>query len=204
MLPRRAIDIVRSAIGYFCLLFWSIRFKGVENIPLSGGLIVASNHQTYLDPFWLSLPFNRPLRYLAWDAAFGWPVIGRLIESLGAWPLQLEKGSPSIIRRSLEWLGEGGTMVIFPEGKRGRPDGSMIGFKVGAVRLALQAGVPILPVTIRGANRIWPTGRSLPRLGCIEIIYHPLYRAALQPGEDLRACARRESERLAAVIGSAL
>ena len=41
-----------------------------------GGLIVASNHQTYIDPFWVSYPIRRPVRYLAWDAAFNWPVVG--------------------------------------------------------------------------------------------------------------------------------
>ena len=124
---------------------------------------------------------------------------------LGAWPLQLEGSDPAAIRRSLQWLRNGGAVVIFPEGGRGQPDGSMIRFKGGAIRIALEAGVPILPVTIKGANRVWPSGRRLPRIGGdVEITFHPLYEVSQQVGEEARACARRESEALAAIIGSAL
>lgn len=84
------------------------------------------------------------------------------------------------------------------------PDGSMIRMKGGAVRMALEAGVPILPVTIRGANRVWPEGRRLPRPGKVEIIYHPLIYVQQRAGEETRACARRETESLAAIIRSAL
>jgi 1-acyl-sn-glycerol-3-phosphate acyltransferase len=76
--------------------------------------------------------------------------------------------------------------------------------KGGAVRIALEAAVPILPVTIRGANRVWPAGQRLPRPGTVEIIYHPLINVEQLPGEETRACARRETERLSAIIGSAL
>ena len=95
-------------------------------------------------------------------------------------------------------------LVIFPEGGRGQPDGSMIEFKGGAARLALEADVPILPVTIRGANRVWPAGRHLPRLAQVEITYHPLFLVEQRPNEEKSACARRESDRLAGIIRTAL
>jgi 1-acyl-sn-glycerol-3-phosphate acyltransferase len=76
----------------------------------------------------------------------------------------------------------------------------MLRFKGGAVRLALDAGVPILPVTIRGAHRVWPIGQTIPQPAAVEIIYHPLFTVQQQPGEETRVCARRETERLAAVI----
>jgi 1-acyl-sn-glycerol-3-phosphate acyltransferase len=70
--------------------------------------------------------------------------------------------------------------------------------------MALDAGVPILPVTIRGANRVWPASKILPRRGKIEIIYHDLFHVEQRPGEETRACARRETERLSEIIRSAL
>jgi 1-acyl-sn-glycerol-3-phosphate acyltransferase len=76
--------------------------------------------------------------------------------------------------------------------------------KGGAVRMALEAGVPILPVTIRGANKVWPASRLFPRFGKVEIIYHPVFHVEQRPGEEPRACARRETERLAAIIASEL
>jgi 1-acyl-sn-glycerol-3-phosphate acyltransferase len=104
----------------------------------------------------------------------------------------------------LQWLKDGGAVMIFPEGARGNPDGSMIRFKPGAVRMALETGVPILPVTIRGAHRVWPKCYRVPRLARVEIIYHPVYKIEQQEGEENRQCARRETDRLAQIIRSAL
>lgn len=204
VLPEWMLSSVRTTLRFAWRVLFRIRYHGLEQVPPSGGLIIAANHQTYIDPFWLAAPIRRPVRFLAWDAAFKWPLIGRTIELLGAWPLQVEGTDPSAIRRTLEWLSEGGAVVIFPEGGRGRPDGSMIRFKGGAARMALEADVPILPVTISGANRVWPAGRHIPRLRQVEITYHPLFHVEQRPDEEKGACARRESERLAAVIQSAL
>ncbi len=204
VLPQWVLDAIRPAVGSLGRLLWDLRLHGRENIPLQGGLIIASNHQAYLDPFVISIPIKRPIRYLAWNVALNWPLIGRLMRILGAWPLQLEGSDPSAIRRSLQWLRNGGAVMIFPEGGRGRPDGSMVRFKAGAVRMALEAGVPILPVTIRGADRVWPIGRWLPRRGKVQIVYHPVIQVEQRAGEELRACARRENARLAEIIGSAL
>jgi len=184
-------------------MFWKIEFRGVENVPATGGLIVAANHQTYLDPFWLSLPIKRPTRYLAWSDAFRWPIVGRGLVWLGAWPLAREGSDPAAIRRSLQWLRDCGAVVIFPEGSRSTVEGSLDRFKAGAVRLALEAEVPILPVTIKGGNRVWPRGWRFPRPGKVVVTYHPPYQVNC-PDEETRAYARRESEHLAQVIGSAL
>jgi 1-acyl-sn-glycerol-3-phosphate acyltransferase len=198
------INLLRPIISLISRVFWHVKHIGVEHIPRSGGVIIAANHQSYLDPVWLSLPVRRPVRFLAWNVALGWPIVGRLMRFLGAWPLQIEGSDPAAIRRSLQWLRDGGAVVIFPEGGRGQPDGSMIRFKIGAIRIALEAGVPILPVTVRGGNRVWPSGRRIPRLGNVEIIYHPLYRVNPRDDEETRALARRESQVLEEIIGSAL
>ncbi len=184
--------------------FWNLKLKGLENIPKEGGLLIAANHQSYLDPFLISIPIHRPLRFLAWSEATEWPVAGKMMKLMGAWPLQLQGSDPGAIRRSIQWLREGGALVIFPEGGRGLPNGSMVRFKGGAVRLALEAGVPILPVTIRGANRVWPAGRLVPRTGKIEVVYHPLHHVIQREGEETREWARRESDKLAEIIKSAL
>jgi len=123
----------------------------------------------------------------------------------GSWPLNLEGHDPAPIRLSLQWVREGGAVVLFPEGGRGNSDGSMKKFKPGAVRMALEAGVPILPVTIRGGQKVWPNTYRFPRLRqTVEVIYHPLFVIEQREGEDVRECARRETERLAEIIGSAL
>ncbi|HKP83595.1 MAG TPA: lysophospholipid acyltransferase family protein [Pyrinomonadaceae bacterium] len=203
-LPQWQLEILRPVVGFFSRVFFKIEFVGLENVPSDGGLIIAANHQTYMDPFWISVPIKRPTRYLAWSDAFRWPVVGRCLVWFGAWPLALEGSDPGPIRRSLQWLRDGGAVVIFPEGGRSTEGGSLERFKAGAVRLALEAQVPILPVTIKGGNRIWPRGWRFPRPGKVIVTYHPLHHAEQCPDEETRACARRESERLAKVIASAL
>lgn len=204
MLPQGVLSLMRPVVGLFSRAVWRLEHKGTENIPEDTGLIVAANHQSYGDPFWLAVPIKRPIRFLAWSEAFSWPVVGKAIGLLGAWPLHIEGSDPSAIRRSLTWLRDGGAVVIFPEGGRGLVDGSMVRMKGGAVRMALEAGVPILPVTIRGANKVWPAHQTFPRPGRVEIIYHPVMHVEQLPGEETRACARRETERLANIIRSAL
>ena len=203
-LPQSFLNLLRPVVGSVSRVFWRLEHSGTENIPFDRGVIVAANHQSYGDPFWLAVPVKRPIRFLAWSEAFRWPLVGKAIRLLGAWPLQIEGSDPAAIRRSLTWLRDGGVVVIFPEGARGLPDGSMVRMKAGAVRMALEAGVPILPVTIRGANRVWPAGRRLPRPGKVKITYHPLFFVEQRPGEEPRACARRETDRLAEIIRSGL
>jgi len=204
MLPQWALELMRPLVGGVSRLLWKIEFSGQEHVPEHGGVIIAANHQTYIDPFWLSLPIKRPIRYLAWSDAFGWPLVGRCLIWLGAWPLTVEGSDPSAIRRSLQWLREGGAVVIFPEGGRRTASGAVERFKAGAVRLALEANVPILPVTIKGGNRVWPRGWRVPRCSKVSIHYHPLQHPQQPADEETRAFARRESERLAKLIESAL
>jgi len=122
---------------------------------------------------------------------------------LGAWPLALEGSDPAAIRTSLQWLRNGGVVVIFPEGARSTDTGALDRFKAGAVRLAMEAQVPVLPVTIKGGNRVWPRGWRFPRFGKVVVTYHPLQHPECS-SEETRAYARRETEKLAQVIASAL
>jgi 1-acyl-sn-glycerol-3-phosphate acyltransferase len=203
-MPQWIIEAIRPLGLGLSKVLWRTRYTGLERVPLKGGLVIAANHQTYIDPFWVGLPIKRPMRFLAWDEAFDWPVVGKLMQLFGAWPIQIEGSDPTAIRRSLQWLKDGGAVVIFPEGARCKPTGELERFKNGAVRLALEANVPILPVTIRGGQRVWPKGWRLPRFNSVEVIYHPLRIITPQAGEEPRACARRETHQLAEIIGSAI
>lgn len=178
--------IARFIALFISKLCWRVKFTGKENIPqkMQGGLLIASNHQTYLDPFWICIPVKKRLRFMAWDEAFDWFLMGSLIRYLGAFPVNLSFGSAQSFRKALKVLREGAALVVFPEAAREFSDGKLLPFKSGAVKIAVYSGVPILPVTVRGGNRIWARDMKFPRFGKVEIIYHPLLETQ-KPDEGL-------------------
>ena len=194
-------------IGYvISKIFWFIRFEGRENIPADtfGGFIIAANHQTYIDPVWICLPMRRRVRYMAFDKAFEWRFIGPLIRYLGAFPVSLEFGSVKAMKTGIQTLQDGAALVVFPEGAREFADGEMLPVKTGAVHLAMHVGVPILPVTICGGNRIWPQKQKYPHLfRRVNITYHPLFFVTADENLALRENLDLWTTRLAEVIASA-
>jgi 1-acyl-sn-glycerol-3-phosphate acyltransferase len=197
-------NTVKAVLYPFFRVFWRIKYHQVENIPhdLPGGLIIAANHQTYLDPFWLSVPVKRPLRFMAWDKACGWFIIGPLIKKLGAFPVNVEHGGVESFKTAIRILKRGDTLVIFPEGTREFADGKLLPMKPGTVRIAVEAGVPILPVTIRGGNRVWSQEKKLPRLGKVDITYHPLLEVSHPENMTARVYAEQLTDKLEEIIDS--
>jgi 1-acyl-sn-glycerol-3-phosphate acyltransferase len=170
---RFLIAVISPLVHWFCRLFFKIKFVGVENIPEDGACIITPNHVTYADPIWITIPIRRRVYYMAWDKPFRIPVLGLLMRMFGAFPVNLDVAAdPSAGREAIELLRKGRALVMFPEGGRTRT-GKLMPFKMGAFRLALTHGVPIVPVSIRGADDIWPAGRILPRPGRLTITYHP-------------------------------
>ncbi len=156
-------------------VFWRVTFTGTENIPKSGGVLIASNHQTYVDPVWIAAPMKRKCRFMAWDEAFDWFFVGKLMRRLGAFPIRTvgDGGKLDAMKNALKFLRGGEMLVIFPEGERCFADGKMLEFKPGALRIAMEAGVPVMPVTIRGGNEVWARGQKYPKRGKVEIVFHP-------------------------------
>lgn len=194
--PRVVQSFLRGLAWAISKPLWFIRFRGRENIPArgSGGYLIASNHQTYLDPAWICIPIDQKLRFMAFDEAFGWKFVGPMIKYLGAFPVNLEgKGVLKAMKEALRALEDGAALVVFPEGGREFAAGELLPFKEGVVRIAQQAGAPILPVTITGGNSVWPQLQKYPRFFTrVEIIYHPLMRVSeTDDPEELTARLRQ-------------
>ena len=206
--PPFIIDGVRYFVHGISKILWRISYHDRRNIPknLKSGLLIVANHQTYFDPFWICAPLKRKFRFMAWDKAFGWFFVGWLIKYLGAFPVDTKRGTTkSILRESFSALKDGATLVMFPEGARSFPDGKLHEFKTGAVRIALEANVPILPVTVKGANRVWSQTMTRPRFPPVEIFYHPLFHVP-KPAEteDLREYLEKTTAQISAIIESKL
>ncbi len=202
------MDGVRFFVRNASRALWRIRWRGLENIRClpPGALLIVANHQTYMDPFWICSPLKRKFRFMAWDQAFAWPGIGHVMKFLGSFPVNTATGrTKTALRESLAALRDGATLLVFPEGVREFSDGKLLEFKTGAARIAVTADVPVLPVTVRGANRIWPQGYKLPRFRNVEIVFHPITKIEKPAdGEVTREFLESETERIASIIGSAL
>ena len=167
------IALLRPVARWFCRILFRIEFHGVENIPREGACIITPNHVTYADPIWITIPIVRRVYYMAWDKPFEIPGLGLLMRMFGAFPVNLDGAADaSAQREAIELLRSGRALVMFPEGGRTKT-GKLMPFKMGAFRLALSHGVPIVPVSIIGAERIWPVGQLLPRPGNLTVTYHP-------------------------------
>jgi len=170
---RFLIAVLSPFVWLFCRLVFKIKFFGVENIPPTGACIITPNHVTYIDPIWITIPVKRRIYYMAWDKPFRIPVLGLLMRMFGAFPVNLDVAADaSAQREAIELLRNGRALMIFPEGGRTRT-GKLMPFKMGAFRMALAYGIPILPVSIEGGGKIWPASRLLPRPGKLTITYHP-------------------------------
>ena len=182
-----------------CRLFFRLRTWDLENAPLAGGAILASNHQCYLDPPLATCLIRRQCHYLARSSLFGFAPFRWLIIRLGAVPLERGESDSAGLRRAVEMLRSGKLLMLFPEGTRTR-DGALGQIQPGAAVIALRAGVPVVPVFIHGAFDCWPRTRRLPRPGRVGVFYGRPIAAPADPAGGHRAQVRE----LAARIRSAL
>lgn len=195
------LDIFRPGFHRACRFYFGLELRGTEHIPLEGSLIITPNHQTYADPPLVTIPVRRPIHYMAWSRLFTIPMFAGLIRRLRAFPVAIEKSDGQAVREAVRLLRAGEALMIFPEGGR-TADGRLQPFKLGAFRLAVAHGTPVLPVTITGGWESWPPGRTLPRRGRITITYHPPERPVR--GADPREAARDLRDRTTTAIASAL
>lgn len=196
--------ISRWLVRTVCRIYFRIEFEGVEHVPKSGAMIVAPNHVSYFDPLWVSIPIDRPLRYMTWDRMTRLPLIGPLMLAYGAFPVNINRGDRAALKASLSQLCAGGGLMVFPEGARTR-SGRLEPFKPGVIRLALDTNAPIVPVTVIGGYRAFSPHHFFPRPLKVKIVYHAPIR--LTPPVDhaeWKQYQQEQAARLQWVVASEL
>jgi 1-acyl-sn-glycerol-3-phosphate acyltransferase len=153
--------------------------EGEEHVPAAGGLILAANHASYLDPILLGAASPRPVRYMMLRSYYDRPLLGPLAATFGAFPVDEGRITPSTFRTAAEFLAGGEVVGIFPEGGRSR-DGRLMGGRPGVLILGRRAGVPIVPAGISGAWRSLPRGAAWPRPVPVTIRFGPPFTRHLE------------------------
>jgi 1-acyl-sn-glycerol-3-phosphate acyltransferase len=152
-------------------LWFGYRFSGKDFVPRTGPVLLVSNHQSHLDPVLVGLACPRQLKYLARVGLFFFP-FNLWIRSLGAVPIDRERGAIGGIRTTLELLKKGEAVVVFPEGSR-TPDGKLHPLLPGFCLLARRSGATIVPVAIDGAFKALPRGSHYARMHPIQLAFGP-------------------------------
>ncbi len=167
---------------------WRKRYTGLEHVP-EGGFVLAANHLSSLDPFVLGMPLypRRTVRYMAKAELFTrW--LAPVMRAIGTFPVRRNEPDSDAIRTALEILAAGEIVGMFPEGTRARK-GLRKKFApqahTGTARIALKAGVPLIPAAIGGTDRLL-------RFGLISVAFGPPV-----PTDDLHDLPRRRADEIA-------
>jgi 1-acyl-sn-glycerol-3-phosphate acyltransferase len=170
-----------------------LRAEGRENLPLSGGYVLAANHNSNFDPWPLGIPVwpRRYLRFMAKVELFRGP-LGPLIKAGGGFPVRRGEGDREAMEMATRLAREGHVVVMFPEGtrrKKGLRKKHQARPHSGAARIALEAGVPLVPAAIAGTDRLLRFERLRVRYG------KPLPLDDFR-GKELSVAAREATDRL--------
>ncbi len=163
--------LVRYLIAILATVILPWRATGRFNVPAAGGLLLVSNHLSFVDVFLLGIPLYRPLNYVARSTLFV-PVLASFMRSVGGFPIQREGIGASGLKETLRRLRKGGIVTLFPEGTRSR-DGRLGLLKPGIAVLVSRAKVPVVPVGLAGTFEVWPRFRLFPARHPIRVHYGP-------------------------------
>ncbi|MDR3331286.1 MAG: 1-acyl-sn-glycerol-3-phosphate acyltransferase [Synergistaceae bacterium] len=163
---------------YF-LIYHRIKIVGMEDLkkfldslPSRGPVILAGNHESYLDPPAIGMAFPSHLRFVAWDGLFRIPVFRSLLKALGAVPVSQENknSAAGLLREVMGFIESGYSVLIFPEGERTH-DGVLKDFEGGVALIASRTKAPIVPVWIEGTWEAYPVGRIFPRPHRVTLVF---------------------------------
>ena len=198
--PRSGVEIydVARVLLHPTLLPFRVEIEGLDNVPREGGIIVASNHRSYLDGLVVAAIASRrgrKLRFLGKREIFEAPVLKYLVRAAGQIPVDRGTGSPKPLRAAIDALDRGEAVAILPQGTIPRGPAffdPVLEGRPGVARMAIASGAPVIPIALWGTERIWPRNARLPDLAMLkETVYarvgEPLWLKAPDGDEENKA-----------------
>jgi 1-acyl-sn-glycerol-3-phosphate acyltransferase len=196
--PTRTYSAVAALSWPILVVVYRLRARGRENIPSEGGFVLACNHMSSFDPWPLGLPLwpRRFLRFMAKSELYWFPLT-LILNGAGAFPVRRGQADAEAIETAVQLARAGNVVAMFPEGTR-RRKGLVKRFEArprsGAARIALEAGVPLVPAAVRGTDH-------LRRFAAIRVAYGPPVEIDdLRGAADVREAALEATGRLMARI----
>jgi 1-acyl-sn-glycerol-3-phosphate acyltransferase len=153
-------------LGAVFSIFFRWKVIGAENVPVTGGVIIAANHISLWDPPVVGAAIPRRIHFMAKEELFANRFFGWLISKLGAFPVKRGIADRTAIRTALTLLENGSVLGLFPEGTRSK-NGILGAPEPGLAMLGVKAGVPVVPAAIIGTNKVFRDGQLLPQFKVI-------------------------------------
>jgi len=183
--------------------------SGAEHVPTTGPVILAANHQSFADEFFIPLGARRQVLYFAKAEYFTTPglrgrAMAAFFHGMGQVPVARSdtRSAAAVIEIGVEVLQDGGALGIFPEGTRS-PDGRMYKGKTGVIRVALETGAPVIPVVMSGTEAVNPPGSRLWHFGRVRItVCPPLDFSRYRDFADDRQVVRSATDELMWVLAN--
>jgi 1-acyl-sn-glycerol-3-phosphate acyltransferase len=173
---------VRIVLTLPTILLYRVRAIGLENVPREGALVLAPNHFSQMDHFFAGVYLRRKVRFMAKSQIFGPPLLTYVFKHGGVFPVRRGHRDEEAFETVRQLLDQGEMLLVYAEGGRSR-SGELGEPKAGIGRIALESGVPIVPVAIHGSQRV----RRWKRLS--------FPRVTLRFGEPLRFAVEEEPSR---------
>ncbi len=175
-------DVLKVLLSPLLRGFFRVRVTGAENIPATGAVIIASNHQAFCDSLFIPLAVPRKVTFVAKADYFKSWKTRWFFRALGQIPMERGGGKASMhsLHEAVELLKGGGVLGIYPEGTR-PPDDRLHRGRTGVARLIVDARCPVVPVGVRGTRAVQPTGKKMLR---------PFKTIEIRFGKPIDFCAR--------------
>lgn len=167
---------------------YDYRVIGAEKLQFSGPALIASNHDSFLDPPFVGHAFDEAIHYFARKSLFDHPLVGKVLRSWQAIPIDRDKPDASSLKATIRLLRDGKKVLIFPEGTRS-PDGKLQKAEAGVGLFIAKGGAPVLPVRIFGTHEAYPRGAKTLRPARVTVVIGDLWQPDLpsyaQTGKNL-------------------